>query len=214
MSETTLRYGYSARGVTQKDVSHASDQLLRAGERPTVEKVRTTIGSGSPNTVGPLLDTWWRSLAARLDAGPVAFHRLPESVLHIVEALWLQTLDESRARAAVELDGDRRSIAQDKERTEVRSHVLSLREAEMESRLRERDKTIADLETRLQLLATALRREQAGRDGLTRRLSALESRPSPLPTRKRPKSAQASKTVKRKPRPKPTQRRLKRTKGR
>ncbi len=61
----------------QSDVSHAADTLLRAGNRPTVEKIRTKLGRGSPNTINPMLDTWWKTLSARLDSGPAALHRLP-----------------------------------------------------------------------------------------------------------------------------------------
>lgn len=59
---------------------------------PTIEKVRAQIGSGSPNTINPLLDAWWQLLASRLDAGPAALHRLPENVLHVAEPPWLQAL--------------------------------------------------------------------------------------------------------------------------
>ena len=186
MTEAPTRYGDSPRGVMFADVSHAADELLRLGERPTVERIRAKIGSGSPNTVGPLLDRWWKSLAARLDNGPAAFHRLPESVSHIAEALWLQAIDEARARAMLEQSNDRRGVAQDQERIEARAHVLSLREAEMESRMKERDKSITDLETRVQLLATSLRREQAGRNELARKLAAIESRPPPPLTKSAP----------------------------
>ena len=82
----TSRYGASTGGIRQSDVSHAADAMLRAGERPTVEKIRVAIGSGSPNTVGPLLDAWWKHLSARLDSGPAALHRLPETVAHVAEA--------------------------------------------------------------------------------------------------------------------------------
>src|SRR6202167_5974204 len=102
MTESWKSYGTPARGVSSSDVDHAADTLLRAGERPTIEKIRAAIGSGSPNTVGPLLDAWWKRLAGRLDAGPAAFHRLPESVAHVAEALWMQALDEGRRRALVE----------------------------------------------------------------------------------------------------------------
>lgn len=219
MIEPSGRYGNPARGVVYKDVAHAADELLRSGERPTVEKIRSKIGSGSPNTVGPLLDTWWKGLAGRLDSGPAAFHRLPESVSHIAEALWLQALDEARGRAVLEQSIDRRQLSQDQERTEVRAHVLTLREAEMESRLKELDQTIASLETRLQLLATALRREQAGRDELTRRLNARASKPAPepakrVPARKQVKPSRQSITPKRKAAAKFKQPRAKRRKRR
>ncbi len=190
MTEAPTRYGSAARGVAFGDVAHAADALLRSAERPTVEKIRAKIGSGSPNTVGPLLDRWWKALAARLDQGPAAFHRLPESVSHIAEALWLKALDEARTRATLEQSLDRRGVAQDQQRLEVRSQVLSLREAEMESRINERNKAVADLEVRVQLLASSLRREQAARDELARKLTALESKPRPKagPTAVKPKA--------------------------
>jgi hypothetical protein len=54
--------------------------MLRAGDRPTIDKVRGRIGKGSPNTINPMLDLWWKTLSARLDSGPTALHRLPESI--------------------------------------------------------------------------------------------------------------------------------------
>ena len=67
-----------------------------------IERIREKLGSGSPNTINPLLDAWWKRLGARLDAGPAALHRLPESVAHVAEALWMQALAEGRRRAAQE----------------------------------------------------------------------------------------------------------------
>lgn len=156
------------------DVSQAADVLLRTGERPTVEKIRIAIGSGSPNTIGPLLEAWWKRLAGRLDAGPAAFHRLPESVAHVAEALWMQALEEGRRRALVEQRMTDRALAHDKERLELRSHVLTLREGEMEARLQDRDRTIAELESRIQMLTGLLQKEQASRDSVTQRLLAIE----------------------------------------
>src|ERR1700688_2044621 len=174
MSESPPRYGSPARGITQSDVTHAADALLRAGERPTVEKIRAAVGSGSPNTVGPLLDAWWKRLAGRLDAGPAAFHRLPESVAHVAEALWMQALEEGRRRALLEQRMTDRALAHDKERLEVRSHVLTLREGEMQARLQDRDRTISELESHVQVLTSLLQKEQASRNAVVRRLSAVE----------------------------------------
>ena len=55
-----------ARGITEQEVFEAADALLARGERPTIERVRGELGRGSPNTVNPMLDAWWASLAARL----------------------------------------------------------------------------------------------------------------------------------------------------
>src|SRR5882672_3725665 len=143
------RYGQTPRGVSASDVERAADALLRAGERPTIEKVREKLGSGSPNTINPLLDQWWKRLSARLDAGPAALHRLPESVAHVAEALWMQALDEGRRRAQLELQSTVRIVNEQNQTLGVRSHVLTLREGELDSRLRDRESTLRALNLQL-----------------------------------------------------------------
>ena len=168
-------YGTPTRGVTLSDVGHAADSLLRAGERPTIEKVRAKIGSGSPNTVEPLLDAWWKRLAGRIEAGPAAFHRLPESVAHVAEALWMQALEEGRRRALMEQGMTNSVLAHDRERLELRSHVLTLREGELDSRRRDRERQYASLEIQLGELTLLMRKAEAGRDAQTRRVAELEA---------------------------------------
>jgi hypothetical protein len=163
--------GPPSRGVTSSDVSHAADTLLRAGERPTIDKVRAKIGKGSPNTINPLLDAWWKTLSARLDSGPAALHRLPETVAHVAEALWMQALEEGRRRAHAELKTTERLSTDKEQNLEVRSHVLTLREGELDSRLRDRERTIEDLNLRLRELTTLLRKEQATRELLNLELA-------------------------------------------
>ena len=163
-----------SRGITSTDVDRAADALLREGERPTIEKVRLKIGRGSPNTINPLLDTWWSRLAGRLDAGPAALHRLPEPVLLAAEGLWMQTLDEARRRVAAEQGSGKASLARDRQDLEVRSHILAIREGELTSRLQDRDRRIAQLELELQTLVALLRKEQASRAAVDRRLAEVQ----------------------------------------
>jgi hypothetical protein len=199
MPEPSRPLGPTPRGITSRDVSHAADSLLRSGERPTIEKIRAKIGKGSPNTINPLLDAWWKTLSARLDNGPAALHRLPESVAHVAEALWMQALDEGRRRAHTELKSSVR-IAETKEQNlEVRSHVLTLREGELDSRLRDRERTIEDLNLRLRELTGLLRKERATRESLIKHISERQAaRPATQAQRrlaravtKRPKAAPA-----------------------
>jgi hypothetical protein len=179
------RYGRPAGGVRQSDVGHAADTLLRAGDRPTVEKIRIKLGRGSPNTINPMLDAWWKTLSARLDAGPAALHRLPETVAHVAEALWMQALDEGRRRAQLELKTSERIAADLQQNLEVRSHVLTLREGELDSRLLARDRTIEDLNLRLRELTGLLRKEQAARELQAQRIATLEAKfLARVPTRK------------------------------
>jgi Plasmid replication region DNA-binding N-term len=175
--------GPPPRGITQSDVSHAADSLLRLGERPTIEKVRAKLGKGSPNTINPMLDAWWRTLSARLDSGPAALHRLPETVAHVAEALWMQALEEGRRRAHQELKTSEHLSRQLQQNLEVRSHVLTLRESELDSRLRDRDRTIEDLNLRLRELTGALRKEQATRELRARQLADSQSARVRMPRR-------------------------------
>jgi Plasmid replication region DNA-binding N-term len=91
--------------------------------RPTIDKVRTKIGKGSPNTINPMLDAWWKTLSARLDSGPAALHRLPETVAHIAEALWMQALEEGKRRVLMEQRDSTRLAEMDKQRLELRPRL-------------------------------------------------------------------------------------------
>lgn len=208
MPTPPARYGRPTRGVSMSDVERAADALLRAGERPTIEKVRENLGTGSPNTINPLLDAWWKKLATRLDAGPAALHRLPETVAHVAEALWMQALEEGRRRAEQELHSTTRSLTKDQQDLQVRSHVLTLREGELDSRLRDRERTLLSLETQLQELTLLLRKEHATREALTKRISSLEAelaarrQAAPHPVRRPPAhAAKVKKPLKRAARP-------------
>lgn len=91
-----------ARGISEGDVFEAADQLLARGERPTIERVRQEIGSGSPNTVNRHLDAWWTSLANRIQGKNGA--ALPASLLELCQRLYegvrTQAVDEAKAIAA------------------------------------------------------------------------------------------------------------------
>ena len=129
---------------------------------------------------------------SRLDSGPAALHRLPESIAHIAEALWMQALEEGKRRALLEQRDTARVAELDKQRLELRSHVLTLREGELDSRLRDRDRTIEDLNLRLRELTGLLRKEQATRESLTRQLATLA--PQLLARARRPKRKLAIRT--------------------
>jgi hypothetical protein len=190
-------YGSPSRGITGRDVELAADALLREGERPTIEKIRGRMGRGSPNTINPLLDAWWKRLASRLDAGPAALHRIPESVAHVAEALWMQALEEGRRRAELELTRTARGTVQGRADLDVRSHVLSLREGELESRLRDRERSRAALEAQVQDLTVLLRKEQATREMQAKQITSLEEEllARTLPP-KRPRRAKAQRISK------------------
>lgn len=117
------------KGVQVQEVFEAADALLVAGVRPTVEQIRVKLGSGSPNTIAPMLDSWFKALGGRLlppgapkpeQTGP----EVPDGVRQAVAALWSGAMTEamkvaedhmSEKRAALasrqdKLDEDRRTF--------------------------------------------------------------------------------------------------------
>jgi chromosome segregation ATPase len=89
---------YREKGVSALDVQRAGDTLLRLGQKPSIAALREQLGGGSPNTLGPLLEKYWKSLGNRIPAGPEALERVPDSLARLTEALWLRAINEARER--------------------------------------------------------------------------------------------------------------------
>lgn len=110
------------RGVQLEEVATAADAVLAQGERPTIERVRAQLGRGSPNTVGPMLDVWYASLARRLlpegeidgalgqGAGTAA--ALPAPVLRAAKALWGRAQQHAHEQAGDALRLEREALEQ------------------------------------------------------------------------------------------------------
>lgn len=116
-----------ARGITEADVFKACDTLLLEGARPTIERVRQTLGRGSPNTISPMLETWFKHLGARIK-DPGAFSApatVAEPVFQAAQHFWEVAQAEARrdldervrdglaaATANVEAEKERAAIAE------------------------------------------------------------------------------------------------------
>ncbi|MDC7805217.1 DNA-binding protein [Luteimonas sp BLCC-B24] len=90
-----------ARGITESDVHTAADEIVDAGERPTVERIRAHLGTGSPNTVTRWLETWWRALGTRLDTHQrsLSVPEAPEAVTKLAGEWWALALKHARSEA-------------------------------------------------------------------------------------------------------------------
>lgn len=86
------------RGITEIDVWKACDALLLEGARPTIERVRQKIGSGSPNTVSVHLETWFKHLGGRIkDPGAFAAPLdVPDPIQQAAKHFWELAQSESR----------------------------------------------------------------------------------------------------------------------
>jgi hypothetical protein len=100
-------------GLTQTRFDEVADKMLAAGERPTVERMRQALGTGSSQTVQRLLDVWWKALGARLtaNAAKLALPEAPEPVVALASQFWEQALAAARSDAEAALEADRAALA-------------------------------------------------------------------------------------------------------
>lgn len=121
------------RGVQAEEVWAAADTVLSLGERPTIERVRQQLGRGSPNTVGPMLDGWYGSLAKRLQASPSnaaqdepeSKEPIPAAVIRAAKAMWGRALQQADEQAAS-------NFAQGREELRVQAEALQKAQDELQ----------------------------------------------------------------------------------
>jgi len=107
--------------LTREDVFAAADAVLIAGGRVTIDRVRSHLGRGSPNTIQEHLEAWWSRLGSRLkDVPGREFPDLPEEVALALQALWTTALESAYAA----IDG----------KAATRESELSTREAALAAR--------------------------------------------------------------------------------
>lgn len=127
--------------VTKESVFYAAWDLVKSGNRPTIERVRMRLGNGiprgSPNTVKLLLQEWWTQLALHFEGTTNAtVPGVPRRVAETLETLWREAVsaaaDALRAQWA---DKESRLVGRTKE-LEHRVSELTEKNLELEERAR------------------------------------------------------------------------------
>ncbi len=118
------------RGVTLSDITHAADQLLADGERPTIEGVRRILGTGSPATVNSLLKQYFQALPARLNL-PAPIATAAAELYEKVRSTALDDLNAQRAEQESAFGEQQARLAQERrdleaERTSAQQRVVDL----------------------------------------------------------------------------------------
>ena len=118
----------SSRGVQQDDVWAAADALIGEGLRPTIERVRQKIGRGSPNTVSPMLEAWFATLAPRLGVSNenklTDGNAFPEPVRQAAMKLWEIAITASHQEAAIKIEQEKETVAQERTSLKIREVEL------------------------------------------------------------------------------------------
>lgn len=128
----------STRGVQQEEVWAAADALIAAGERPTIERVRLKIGRGSPNTVSPMLESWFATLAPRLgvaaSGSQPAEEGAPKELCQALNGVWAAAVAAAHEKADGALAPERDRLVQQGEELEAAREELTQREAALSER--------------------------------------------------------------------------------
>lgn len=151
-------------GITYEQVQAAADKLTGEGRNPTILAVRETIGTGSPNTIQPLLARWRESR-------PVAIPKkaeLPEPLMAAISAEIDRAAAAARAEIedklvqaqseATELATTGESIEADLDDIKAQAETLSIENSELAGRIEQLQTDIATI------TSTAEREQQAAED--------------------------------------------------
>jgi chromosome segregation ATPase len=169
-----------AKGITQDQVSAAADALVTAGERPTVERIRAQLGTGSPNTVTRMLDTWRTTLATRLSQ-VLALPDVPADVGRAFIEVWRLAVAQAGSLAQTALAHEQNALlaAQSSLTQERKLWEIALAEAQAQAQNADQAREVA--ETRLADIQRLVE-QQAGqltelmqqRDGWQQRAKQLD----------------------------------------
>ncbi|MEZ5438294.1 MAG: DNA-binding protein [Lysobacteraceae bacterium] len=187
------------KGITEDQVAAAADALLRSGEKPTIERVRAELGTGSPQTVIRHLDTWWSGLGERLERAEAktAIPSAPDGVNDAASALWILAFEQASAVAEKALDDRHQALAQqeqllaEREQEAAQSVADATQRAETAEKslqetveslteerqtVKERDRQILDLREDRGQLVGRLSSLESERDRLTKQVVELASK--------------------------------------
>jgi hypothetical protein len=178
MNENPAAYGTTReRGATVSyaEFERAARSLMAAGERPTVEAVRKTLGRGSPNHLATCMQRFWKNQAALNAGDPIALTRLPPELADSAVAQWEQALRLALQAANVEDSAARERLEELRRDTGVRAHSMELREKEWDLAARVRERALADARDHINVLVRELAIDRAELRARDARIIDLES---------------------------------------
>ena len=164
-----------SRGITENDVWQAADALLLEGARPTIERVRQKIGRGSPNTVSPHLDTWFKHLGGRIK-DPGAFSappEVPDPVIQVAKHLWEVAQADAREDVDQRVQAAMAAAVANVEAEKERAAIAAAATFEASARA-------TRLQGELETLTASLERERINRATLESKLEEARQRSADL----------------------------------
>ncbi|WP_313172015.1 DNA-binding protein [Stenotrophomonas sp.] len=123
-----------ARGITESDVHTAADELVASGDRPTVERIRAHLGTGSPNTVTRWLETWWKNLGIRLQPKRPDLKDAPAALAELAGQWWTLALQHARESVLEELAHARQTLAAEYDELRVQQQNFAEEASELHAK--------------------------------------------------------------------------------
>jgi len=105
--------------LTTAQIHAAADALAAAGQKPTMQAVRTHLGGGSYSTISPALAEWRARQQQAQAAAPVAGEPVPQAVAERATSLASEIWSAALALADGRLAAERAAL--DQARTELES---------------------------------------------------------------------------------------------
>jgi hypothetical protein len=161
--------------VSYEEIERAARTLMAAGERPTVQAVRKTLGRGSPNHIAASMQKFWRNQAALNAGDPIALTRLPPELADAAVAQWEQVLRLAQQTAKVDDSAAREHLEHLRRDTDLRARSVELREKEWDIVARVRERALADARGHVNVLMKELALGAASLRAREARIADLES---------------------------------------
>jgi hypothetical protein len=177
-SSPSPTYGISRNrraSVSYGEAERAATALLKAGQRPTIDKLREALKGGAPDTIASALSRYWKDLGTRIEGDPASLTRLPAEVADLAETIWQRALILAADAAAQRVGVDQQQVEFFKRENELKAHSLSLKEKELDALLRSRERTIQELETHLRTAMGFVQQREETIRSLEARVAAAEA---------------------------------------
>lgn len=162
------------KGITQEQVNAAADALVAAGDKPTVEKIRQALGTGSPNTVTRMLDTWRGTLAQRLQE-VIKLPDVPPEAGQAFAEVWRLALSHAEAIARATLTEEQNALFAEQTSLTQERKLWEIALAEAQANIAEITAKLAQAEVQLRERQTLVEQLEAQRRDLVHQRDRLQA---------------------------------------
>jgi chromosome segregation ATPase len=143
-----------------------------------VERIRAHLGTGSPNTVTRLLDSWWKALGARLTAqqAMATIPDAPAEITVLAGQWWARAWQQACETVQAEVTGERAQLASDRAALDREREALQQREVRQQQLLAQAQQAETAMTARLTDIQRLVEQQAAQLVDLTQQRDALETR--------------------------------------